>query len=141
MTWEDFARTQDALEMEYRDIFRSIETLYRKIRRKTINGKNLIITRIYLPEIEWKRLEKHRVFRRNVQGKTFYRRIHRRLRKGDPRYNRKDPWIWEDHIIKPVPNLGGIPVVKTKDEEIRIDTEIVEPRKRKQKATVYVKTV
>ena len=41
--------------------------------------------------------------------------------------------------FKTSPNLGGIPCMNSKREKITIDIEIVDPRKRKKKAIVYVK--
>jgi len=64
--------------------------------------KNLQLIRIFLPEKDFKFLEKHKAFRK----------LH---------------------------NLGGIPVVKIKEDKIRIDTEVVNPRKRKRKTVIYVR--
>ena len=36
-------------------------------------------------------------------------------------------------------NLGGIPCSMIEEEDIRIDTEVVNPRKRKRKTVIYVK--
>ena len=36
-------------------------------------------------------------------------------------------------------NLGGIPTSSTKGKEIKIDTEIVNPRKRKRKTIIYIR--
>jgi len=41
--------------------------------------------------------------------------------------------------FKKKPNLGGIPCTKSKREKISIDIEVVDPRKRKKKAIVYIK--
>lgn len=72
-----------------------------KTKRKTIK-KNLELIRIYLPEKDFKLLEKYRPFKR----------LH---------------------------NLGGIPCSLIKEDKIRIDVEVVNPRKRKRKTIIYVR--
>lgn len=52
----------------------------------------------------------------------------------------KDFYLLETYRpFKKLHNLGGIPCSMIKEEKIRIDTEIVNPRKRKRKAVIYVR--
>lgn len=89
---------------EYDYILEEINRLF-DIEYKNIKGKkpkkNLELTRIYLPEKDFRFLEKFRAFKK---------------------YH----------------NLGGIPVIMIKEKKIRIDTEVVNPRKRKRKTVIYV---
>lgn len=90
---------------EFNYILEEINRLF-DIEYKNVRGKkpkkNLKLIRIYLPEKEFKLLER-------------------------------------DSLFKKYHNLGGIPVILIKKKTIRIDTEIVNPRKRKRRTIVYVR--
>jgi len=128
-------------ENRYIDLLDAIEKLYRKERRKVTQKKNLVITRIYLPEKEWNRLLSLPEFKQIVEGKKFSYEMEYKIRKTDPRWTKENPWINENFEILRTPNLAGIPCNKISGEELKIDVEVVSPRKRKQKAIVYVRDV
>lgn len=110
LEWEEEVKEIWHPEFDYilEEINRLFEKEKEKIENKGKRGKtkrkkrNLELIRIYLPEKEFKLLEKYRPFR-------------------------------ELH------NLGGIPCSMIKEDKIRIDVEVVNPRKRKRKAIIYVK--
>jgi len=53
---------------------------------------------------------------------------------------RRDYKLLEEYKpFKKLHNLGGIPCSLIKEKNIRIDTEVIDPRKRKKKAIIYVK--
>jgi len=109
--WEEMIK--DVWHPQYDYILEEINRLFEAEREKITKGttdrkikrklrKNLQLIRIYLPEKDFKFLEKYRPFKR----------LH---------------------------NLGGIPVRMIRGDRIRVDIEVVNPRKRKRKTVIYVR--
>lgn len=90
---------------EFDHILREVDRLF-DIRKKALGEqkilKNLVLTRIYVPEKDYLLLE----------TLPEFKNLH---------------------------SLGGIPVSMIQDDDIKIDTEVEDPRKRKRKAVVYVR--
>ncbi len=111
MTWEK--DIEKIWKPEYDYILEEIKRLYKeeqKIRTKNLNNS-----------------KKKRALKKNLELTRIY------LPKEDFKF------LEEYRPFKKLHNLGGIPVSLIKEEKIKIDVEIVNPRKRKRKTVIYVR--
>lgn len=105
------------------------------------------IKKIWLPQYDYILKEINRLFRKEQKRLTEQEtdRKKRRTLKKNLELIRiylpgKDFKFLEKHPpFKRLHNLGGIPVSKGKEEKIKIDIEIVNPRKRKRKTIIYLR--
>lgn len=97
------------------------------------------MTKEFYPEFDYILKEINRLFKieqkhlEKAQKKKNLELIRIYLPKKDFKFLEKMP------AFKKMHNLGGIPCSMVDEEKIRIDTEIVNPRKRKRKTVIYVR--
>jgi len=97
---------------QYDYILEEIERLFLTEQRKVTEGQNA---------------KKQRAIRKNLQLTRIFLPV------------RDFKFLEEYRDFKRLHNLGGIPVQMVEEEKIRVDVEVVDPRKRKRKAVIYVK--